>query len=1151
MVGLFERARHALRRIRLLPEHRAALFIGLVCTVLAAINVLRTLEERDRQMSTVRGQLRDVTATLMRHTEDTLALADTALTGAIAQIAGPLAADPPGPEDGPVPPERLAALQDIFQEIAAQAEILQDLAYYDRRGYRLVGTAIVGADPQADAAPFTIADGEAFHHHQDSRNPAPYVGALVSADRLDPWRITLSRRIVTRTGRFVGIVMATVPARPMIGWASDLASDIPYDINLLRLDGLRLGSVLSTQGPQARPRGPMVVPRPASVPWSGGLSEDSSSVDGETRWLAYRRGARFPVVVTVAVAPTDALAAWRDATKRYLIGMGLFVLVIAALGLRVVRDIRSHRLVEAALRAEEARYRELTDTVSDIILINDHRLRRTYASPSCLTVLGFTPHEMVAGAAGGFVAAEHRGMVLAALRAIMAGEKPQTLLFKGVRKSGEEIWLESRHSVMNDAATGRPNRLVSIIRDITAQKQLEQRLEMALEQAEQASRTKSMFLASMSHEIRTPMNGVIGMNGLLLASPLTEDQRRYAMAVQSSAEALMCIIDDILDISKLEAGKIELQELAFPVDDLLDDVVELLSGRAHERRIELVASTHDSARVHLCGDAMRLRQVLLNLASNAVKFTERGFVALEASATPAADNRMTLRVVVQDTGIGIEPAALARLFTKFQQADGTVARRFGGTGLGLAISKQLIELMGGTIGVESEPGWGSRFWFEVTLRRASGAATAKPDVARLAGLRALCVDDLPINRTIIERQLISAGMQVDLAVDGPAALRLLGNAAALRTPYDVLLVDHAMPSTNGLAVAKAARAMPEPGARLLVLLSSIGLRETDQPDETIHFDASLTKPVRQRDLVTCLAGLVMQAIDESATRTPLEAAPMRQQAPLPSAPTGASVPASRPLGHILVAEDNPINRMLVQALLGEAGYTLDMAEDGEAAIAAATAQDYDLILMDIQMPNIDGIEATRAIRGLDGPRGQVPIVALTANAMTGDRDTYLAAAMNDYISKPLNAAALLAIVARWAGRAGADQTDRTILEAPLLDDIILERLSHRLSPTALRHMVMTHLEQAASRHATMTSLLERGELAELARHAHDLRRDAAGIGAIRLHKLAEALDLACLAGDRDRICARLCDIDGTAQTTGVLLRDRFVRHPAEAAAPGG
>ncbi len=1139
---LTDRVRFALRRIRLRPEHRAGLLIGLVCAGLMGLILARTLDARDRQISAARAQLRDVAAAMTRHTEDTLALADTALTAAIPEIVGRLAADPSDPDDAAIPSERMPGLHDMLQQISARTDILQDLAFYDAHGFRVVNAA-GGPEPDKDppAAPLTIARSETFHDHQDSRDLAPAVSALAGAHGTDPGRLTLSRRVVTASGTFAGVLMAILPARRLIGDLSDQPGGLPRDIELLQPDGTMLGENRSKARLSTGTRVPTAVPRPAIPPGSDGISEVTSLIDGETRLQAHHRGTRFPVVLTVTATRSDILAPWRSRTIRDFAGTGLVVLTIAALGLGMARYIRSHRLVEEALRTGEARYRELTDTVSDVILLSDHRLCRTYASPSSLAVLGFTPHEMLTGEPGSFVAGDQRGAVLEALRAMMAGGPTRNLFFRGIRKSGEEIWLESRHSVMHDPVTGWPSQLVTVMRDITAQKLLEQRLEQALEQAEQASRAKSMFLASMSHEIRTPMNGVIGMTGLLLAGKLSEDQRRYALAVQSSADALMGIIDDILDISKLEAGKVELQDIAFPVDDLLDDVVELLSGRAHERRIELVASTHESARVHLCGDAMRLRQVVLNLTSNAVKFTERGFVALEASATPAPDGRLTLRVVVQDTGIGIEPAALARLFTKFQQADGTVARRFGGTGLGLAISKQLIELMGGTIGVESEPGWGSRFWFEVTLPRAPFSVAVKPDTARLAGLRALCVDDLPINRTIIERQLTAAGMEVDLAVDGHAALRLLGNAAALGAPYDVLLVDHVMPCTNGLAVAKAAREMAEPSARLVVLLSSLGLREAELPEEPVRFDASLTKPVRQRDLVNCLAGLAAQ----------LPAAPLRPPQPPPEPPAmetantapaapDMSSPAAPHIGHILVAEDNPINRMLVEALLGEAGYALDMAEDGAAAITAATVNDYDLILMDIQMPNVDGIEATRAIRAIDGPRGQVPIVALTANAMTGDRDIYLAAAMNDYISKPLNPAALLAIVARWAGRAAADQADRTILDSPLFDELTFDRLSNRLSPKALHRMVMTHLEAAETRQATMTVLLEEGDLTELARGAHDLRRDAAGIGAIRLQRQAEALDLACLAGDCQRIGAILRDIEGTAPATRAWLQDRLV-----------
>ncbi len=1150
-LGLFHRRVFAVLRPRAVPELRVGLFAGLVCAVLVAVTLIRADIRRDHAIAAARAALRDLTATLTRSAEDRLTAADVALA-AVAADRGPTPGADAAANLGAPPAS--ARLEATLQAVMARSRLLYDLAIYDQRGVRLAGARA------PDAAPLTarilLPDSDVLRHHRDSESAASYLAQPVREREDGPWLVTLSTRLNDAQGHFAGLVLAAVPAAALLPAAAPPGQPRLDDIALLRLDGRLLRRQAGPLGGDTAGAGQTLRVPPG--PWSEGITQSTSPGDGVTRWLAYHRGSHYPVLLQASLREDDALAPWRVETWSSLIGVALFVLAIGVLSLRMARQLQGHRRTVEALRASEACYRQLTDTVSDLILLSDDRLRRTYASPASLAMLGYTPEELLDAPPGSFVAPDHRPRVLAALKAALAGEPPRNLLFKALRKSGEEIWLESRHAVLRDPVTGLPNQLVTIMRDMTAQKLIEQRLEQAREQAEQASRAKSMFLASMSHEIRTPMNGVVGMTGLLLAGPLAEDQRRYALAVQSSADALMRIIDDILDISKLEAGKVELEETVFPVEDLLDDVVELLSARAHERRIEIVASTHSSARVHLRGDAMRLRQVVLNLASNAVKFTERGFVALEASAVKVADERLTLRVVVQDSGIGIDAEGVARLFTKFQQADSSVSRRFGGTGLGLAICKQLIELMGGTIGVDSRPGWGSRFWFEVTLPLAPPVATPKPDAARLSGLRALCVDDLPINRTIIERQLTSAGMQVDLAVDGPGALRLLGNAAALGTPYDVLLVDHAMPGTNGLAVARAARQMATPGARLVVLLSSLGLRETEPQEAPVRFDASLTKPVRQRDLVNCLATLIAQ-IDPSVpapkAAPPKAAPPSEALSPALAAPAAPapeirsqepSQERSQERGQhtqgprILVADDNAINRMLVEALLGEAGYRLDVVEDGAEAIAAAAAHDYTLILMDIQMPNVDGIEATRAIRALDGPRGRVPIVALTANAMAGDRDIYLAAAMNDYVSKPLDPTALRAVVARWVGEVPQATPDRTVLDAPLLDSATLDLLAARLSPVALQRLVQAHLEAAPQRAAEMAALLAQGDLGELIRRAHDLRRNAAGIGAVRLHRLGEALDTACRAGDSNRAATVLDEIRATAAQTLERLKARFV-----------
>ncbi|MFC4057820.1 response regulator [Planomonospora corallina] len=994
------------------------------------------------------------------------------------------------------------------------------------------------------------------------RTGKPYVSEAFSTVIVEGRRVVAVAAPVTDgEGRITGLVAAGYPVEALTAFTDRLSG----------MQGVRLtladqkGTLLSGGDDRS---GPLTGTRDEHV-WAalaGGSGTGRSLEDGYSHEVAYRPVPELgwavvaEIPTSVAFAPADAftgrVTAAALALTQLLMG-GLVMISCAERRRQFAEEDLIHReeqvgaIIEAAGEAFIA-----VDRHSRIIRWNS-QAEATFGW-SAEEAMGRNPVELI-------IPEEQRAFHAANLqRALSRGALPTSGSYLEIEALRHDGTVFPAEMTVWSSSTADGTTFNTFIRDVTARKRADAELAAARDEALAASRMKSEFVANMSHEIRTPLNGVIGMTTLLLDTELDARQRGYLTTVQNSADALLTVINDILDFSKIEAGKLDIDPVDFDVRVLVEDVVSLMAATAQAKGLEIAAVVNPAIPPALHGDVHRIRQVLTNLVSNAVKFTERGEVVVEVAVGPAEGDSGLRQVLfsVTDTGIGIPADRQESLFDAFTQADASTTRRYGGTGLGLTISRQLVELMTGTMGVTSTVGVGSRFHFTLPLPGAAAPPAAPPcQSTDLAGVRVLVVDDNRTNRTVVRDLLTGWGMRALTAPDGLSALDLLRESAAVGDPFTLALLDMHMPDLDGLQLARAVVADPALSGTRLAMLTSTNHAGEAQTARECGIEVYLTKPVRASQLRDGLLRLLGRASADTA-RTAGTAVPPAAPAPVPSAPGGRDTDGVR----ILVAEDNEVNQQVVVEMLAGLGYAADVAGDGEEALRLLRTDRYDLVLMDCQMPRLDGYQATEQIRRMPGPVSAIPVVALTASALASDEQRCRAAGMDAFLPKPLRKQQLDATLrTALAGRAGdagegraapaaaADRTGGGGQESPepvaagtgadaegLLDPDVLDELRD-IGPKLTEKFLPSYLHNASTATIAIMAAAERRDLEELARLAHKLRGSSAAFAGRRLSETCTALERVANAGDADSAAALATAVAHQADATSRALVATLVR----------
>jgi PAS domain S-box-containing protein len=769
-----------------------------------------------------------------------------------------------------------------------------------------------------------------------------------------------------------------------------------------------------------------------------------------------------------------------------------------------VRSETERKQAEKASRESAMRTRALLDNVANGIILIDAGGFVVEFNPAAERIYGYTAAEIIGRSSALLVPkqddAAYRQVLAECRRTSNIGEQGTVVReLASVRKGGELF--EAELAVTPTPLAGQ-TMFTAVVRDITARKRAQQALVEASEAAAAANRAKSEFLANMSHEIRTPMNGVLGMTELLLDTPMDSIQQDYALTIRDSAKSLLTVVNDILDYSKVEAGKLELEEIDMDLRDVVEDVARLVAMQAHTKGLEVTAHVDPTLPDHVVGDPGRIRQVLLNLGGNAVKFTERGEVAISLKVVAGGDAEVALRCEVRDTGIGIPAQRVVGLFKPFSQVDSSMTRRFGGTGLGLSIVRSLVELMGGEVGVDSRVGFGSTFWFTARLKVGARQVTASRADVALRRQHILIVDDNETNRDVLTAQLRRSGMQVTTAVSAQDALHQIGTAFDDGQGFAAALLDQHMPGFDGAQLGTILSGDARYRSMKLVLLTSMGRRGDARRFSELGFAAYLLKPVTQRDLNDCLRLLL----------DPTQAAPTA-----PHIITRHQLRAirSRAQRHLLLVDDNPVNQKVGKALLERMGYRVELANNGIEALTAWEATRFDAILMDCQMPQMDGYQATREIRRREQDGAHIPIIAVTAHAMAGAAEECFAAGMDAYQSKPLDRTLLQQCLAKVLQETELTE-EPAIPIAPANDagSVAVPVDWSRIDQAAggdrefAGELIDTFIASSSQSVNRIESALSTFDLETVQKSAHSIKGAAGSIGAMSVRLLAANLEIA-------------------------------------------